>query len=91
MKKIVFDFLDTLYPNAFVKKTIFGDLTTYGDEWVVSMDVCSGLCRWFGISHETAMNYLTEWQYTLPVVVSIRNSTNPSVLISETLVVNPTL
>jgi hypothetical protein len=89
-KQLIFKFLDTKYPNAFVKKTIFGNLTTYGDEWVVGVNVCSGLCKWFSISNETAMHYLKEWEHTLPVVVSIRNSTNHTVLIGETLVVNPT-
>jgi hypothetical protein len=90
-KQLIFKFLDTKYPNAFVKKTIFGNLTMYGNDWVVGVKVCSGLCRWFGISNETAMHYLKEWEYTLPVVVSIYNSTNSSVLIGETVVVNPTL
>jgi len=90
-KQLIFKFLDTKYPNAFVKKTIFGNLTMYGNDWVVGVKVCSGLCRWFGISNETAMHYLKEWEHTLPVVVSIRNSTNSSVLIGETVVVNPTL
>lgn len=91
MRKLIFKFLDTKYPNAFVKQTVFGDLTVYGNDWVVGKDVCSGLCNWFGISHGTAIYLLKAWESKLPVVVSIRNSTNPAVLVSDTITVNSTL
>jgi hypothetical protein len=46
---------------------------------------------WFDISKNDAERYVDSWYYTLPVVVSLRNSTNPTVLVSETTVVNSTL
>jgi hypothetical protein len=91
MKMIVFKFLDTKYPNAFVKKTIFGNLTMYGNDFISTHGLTVELCNWFDVTQEFARNTIKTWESTLPVVVSIRNSTNPAVLVGETLVVNPTL
>jgi len=91
MKIIVFKFLDTKYPNAFVKKTIFGNLTMYGNDFVSTHGLTVELCNWFDVTQEFARNTIKTWESTLPVVVSIRNSTNPAVLIGDALVVNPTL
>jgi hypothetical protein len=88
MKKIVFNFLDTKYPNAFVKKTIFGNLTMYGDDFVSTHGLTVELCNWFDVTQEFARNTIKTWESTLPVVVSIRNSTNPAVLVANTVTVN---
>ncbi len=90
-RRLIFKFLDTKYPDAYIKQTIFGDLPVYGNDWVIRKEVCSELCRWFGISDGTAIYLVIAWESKLPVVVSIRNSTNPDVLVSDTITVNSTL
>jgi hypothetical protein len=91
MRKVIFKFLDTKYPNAFWKETKFGDLAMCGDE-PIQRDVLIGeLCDWFVITRDVARHNLKVWISTLPVAVSIYNSTNPTVLVSDTVTVNSTL
>ena len=92
MKKLVYIFLNTKYPNAYVKKTIFGDLCCIkDDDHCETFKLTNELSVWFNIDKTVTKIYLDSWFLTLPVVVSIRNSTNPAVLVSETTVVNSTL
>jgi len=91
MRKVILKFLDTKYPNAFWKVTKFGDLAMCGDE-PIQIDVLIGeLCDWFVITRDVARHNLKVWISTLPVAVSIYNSTNPTVLGMETTTVNSTL
>jgi hypothetical protein len=90
MNKVIFEFLDTKYPNAFVKQTIFGNLTTCGDDYVSTRGLIMELCKWFDVTHEFARHTIQTWESTLPVVVSIRNSTNPDVWVADNVVVNTT-
>ena len=90
MTKVIFKFLDTKYPTAYVKKTIFGNLTMYGDEHVSTHGLTVELCKWFDVTHEFARHTIQTWESTLPVVVSIRNSTNPDVWVADNVVVNTT-
>lgn len=91
MRKVIFKFLDTKYPNAFVKQTIFGSLTMYGDNAMYNLALVRELCDWFDVTHVFAEHNLKVWISKLPVVVSIRNSTNPDVLVMERTVTNTTL
>jgi hypothetical protein len=91
MKKVIYNFLDTKYPDAFVKQTIFGSLIMYGDDFVSTHGLTVELCNWFDVTQQFARHTVKSWESTLPVVVSIRNSTNPSVLVMETTTVNSTL
>jgi len=91
MRKVIFKFLDTKYPNAFVKQTIFGSLTMCGDDAIHRVTLVRDVCNWFDVTQVFAEHNLKMWESTLPVVVSIRNSTNPTVLVSDTVTVNSTL
>jgi hypothetical protein len=91
MSKLIFKFLDTKYPNAFVKQTIFGSLAMYGDDSIHRVALVKEMCNWFGVTQVFAEHNLKVWISTLPVVVSIRNSTNPDVLVGVTQTVNTTL
>ncbi len=90
MKKVIFNFLDTKYPNAYIKKTIFGNLTMYGDDYISTHGLTVELCNWFDVTQQFARQTIKSWESTLPVVVSIRNSTNPDLWVADTLVVNTT-
>jgi hypothetical protein len=91
MRKLIFKFLDTKYPNAFVKETIFGSLAMYGDNAMHRVTLVRELCNWFDVTQVFAEHNLKAWISKLPVVVSIRNSTNPTVLVMEPTVSNTTL
>ena len=91
MKKLVHIFLNTKYPNTFVKRTIFGDVYCHNDDFIGYNKLYREINDWFDISKDDAEICVDSWYYTLPVVVSLRNSTNPTVLVSETMVVNSTL
>jgi hypothetical protein len=91
MRKLIFKFLDTRYPNAFVKQTIFGNLAMCGDDAIHRVALVREVCNWFNVTQVFAEHNLKVWISKLPVVVSIRNSTNPAVLVSDTVTVNSTL
>jgi len=90
MTKVIFKFLDTKYPNAFVKQTIFGSLTMYGDDAMYKLALVREICNWFDVTQVFAEHNLKVWESTLPVVVSIRNSTNPDVWVADAVVFNTT-
>ena len=91
MRKVIFKFLDTKYPNAFVKQTIFGDLAMCGDNALHRVTLVREVCNWFDVTQVFAEHNLKVWISKLPVVVSIRNSTNPTVLVMEPTVSNSIL
>jgi len=91
MIKLIFKFLDTKFPNAFVSKTIFGEIAMFGDDYISSHKLIKELCDWFDVDEDYIEVAVGEWIAKLPVVVSVRNSTNPAVLVSDTTVVNSTL
>jgi hypothetical protein len=90
MTKVIFKFLNTKYPNAYVKKTIFGDLSMCGENCVSTHGLTVELCKWFDVTNEFARHTIQTWGSTLPVVVSIRNSTNPDVWVADAVVFNTT-
>jgi hypothetical protein len=92
VKKLVYIFLNTKYPNAFVKRTVYGDACYWnGDYFTRRTEVSKELSDWFNLSKDDVKRYIDSWHSTLPVVVSLPNSTNPAVLVSDTTVVNSTL
>ena len=92
MKKLVYLFLNTKYPNSFVKRTVFGNACYYNNDGFLGYTkLYHELSDWFNLSKDDAKRYIDSWYSTLPVVVSLPNSTNPTVLVSETTVVNSTL
>jgi len=48
------------------------------------------LCKWFDVTQEFARHTIKSWESTLPMVVSIRNSTNPDVWVADAVVFNTT-
>ena len=92
MKKLVYIFLNTKYPNAFVQRTVFGDVCYHNnDDFIRTNELYQEISDWFDISKDDTKRYIDSWHSTLPMVVSLRSSTNPAVLVSETTVVNSTL
>jgi len=90
MTKVIFKFLDTKYPNAYIKKTIFGNLTMYGEDYISTHGLTVELCNWFDVTQQFARQTIKSWESTLPVVVSLRNSTNPDVWVADAVLYNTT-
>jgi len=91
LKRVIWTFLNTRYPNAYIKKTVFGDLCCLNDDYYETFKLTKEISVWFNIDKTVAKIYLDSWFLTLPVVVSVRNSTNPTVLVTDTVIVNSTL
>jgi hypothetical protein len=91
LKRVIWTFLNTRYPNAYIKKTVFGDLCCLNGDYYETFKLTKEISVWFNIDKTVAKIYLDSWFLTLPVVVSIRNSTNPDVFVTDTVTVNSTL
>lgn len=88
MKKLVFEYLNTTYPNAYLKKTKFGNLLSGYNEtdngWLyVRKDMLETVMNLFGCNFLTADDYIIEWCETRPVFESVANSTNNEVLVLQ--------
>lgn len=73
MKKIVFEYLDTAYPNLYTKQTNFGDIIYGYDEtisgWLyVRKDMLDTIRDLFSLNFVTADDYISEWIKTKPSV-----------------------
>ena len=91
MKKLVYIFLNTKYPNAHIKRCIFGELCYLEGNTYVTNNLLKEISSWFNVDENESDRYVKVWCSSLPVVVSLRNSTNLAVLVSDTTVVNSTL
>ena len=91
MRKLVYIFLNTKYPDAHIKRCIFGELCYLEGNTYVTNNLLKEISSWFNVDENEADRYVKVWCSSLPVVVSLRNSTNPAVLVSDTTVVNSTL
>ena len=84
-------FLNTKYPNAHIKRCIFGELCYLEGNTYVTNNLLKEISSWFNVDENESDRYVKVWVSTLPVVVSVRNSTNPAVLVTDTVIVNSTL
>jgi hypothetical protein len=91
MKKVMLKYLDYRYPNTFIKKTIFGSVACYNDDSINTYSLSKELIKWFDVDMKYAKDIVEIWYSKLPVVISLRSSTNPAVLVTETTTVNSTL
>jgi len=91
VKKLVYIFLNTKYPDAHVKRCVFGELCYLDGNNYVTNNLLKEISSWFNVDENEADRYVKVWCSSLPVVVSLRSSTNPDVLVMETTVCNITL
>ena len=96
MKKFVFEYLNTTYPNAYIKKTKFGSfLCGYNEDdsnWLgMKRSILDTTQRLFSCDSATADEVFIEWAESRPVFVSVLNSTNEIVLVPEEEVLNTTV
>lgn len=88
VKKLVFEYLNTTYPNAYIRKTKFGILLCgYNKEnsgWLyVRKNMLETVMNLFGCNFLTADDYIIEWCETRPVFESVKNSTSDEVLVLQ--------
>ena len=88
MKKLVFEYLNTTYPNAYVLSTKFGTLLCgYNEDdsnWLeVRRNMKETVMKLFSCNLITADDMIKEWCVTRPVFVSVLNSTNKIVLVLQ--------
>jgi len=91
MRKLVYIFLNTKYPDAHVKRCIFGELCYLDGNNYVTNNLLKEISSWFNVDENEANRYVKAWCSSLPVVVSLRSSTNPAVLVADTVTVNSTV
>jgi hypothetical protein len=88
VKKLVFEYLNTTYPNAYIRQTKFGILLCgYNKEnsgWLyVRKNMLETVMNLFGCNFLTADDYIIEWCETRPVFESVKNSTSDEVLVLQ--------
>jgi hypothetical protein len=95
MKKLILDYLNTTYPNAYLKQTKFGSfLCGYNEDdsnWLgMKRNILETTQRLFSCDFATADEVLIEWAKSRPLYVSTENSTNEIVLVPATTELNTT-
>lgn len=91
MKKLMFAYLNTTYPNAYVYYCKFGYLVYYGDIKLFNVEgsdnhisrhyAINKLITLFDCNEDLATNMFEDWWRTLPMYERIPNTTNELVLV----------
>ena len=79
MNKVMYDFLDSLYPTFFVHETKFGNALKYDGGLIFSAinkwDAMDSLCQFFSLTLPESDEVFESWVKTKPVYVRLGNST----------------
>jgi len=82
MDKLMWKYLDTLYPNSYRRETKFGLLTIFGNNGnTTAVEALSRLSKMFSCSELEATILIKKWIDSRPIGKPIPNSTNPNVLV----------
>jgi hypothetical protein len=84
MERLMYKYLDCLYPNAYRRKSIFGIVHVHGGNYLGPKELMDDLETCFGESKEMTKIYYRvslRWLDSLRFVEYIRNSTNNDVLV----------
>ena len=93
---MMFEFLDTYYPNVFRLRTKFGVIPKYGIEGdyaigEVKRKHVKMLCNFFSSDLDYCTDVYEEWLNNKPVCVRLKNSTNEDTFVVESdLMITPT-
>jgi hypothetical protein len=84
MEKMIWKYLDELYPNCYRKRTKFGLCATdeMGKPFHL-LGVSKNVSLVFSCPREYTIAVVADWCSSLPAYTNIPNSTNHDVLISE--------
>ena len=87
MKKLIFEYLNTSYPNAHIIKTKFGNLLCgYNEDdcgWLgIRQDMVKTIIKLFSCNFIIADDIIKEWCETRPRFEYVKNSANEVILVS---------
>ena len=87
MKKLIFEYLNTSYPNAYIKKTKFGNiLCAYNEDdcgWLrIRRNMEKTVMKLFSCNFGIADDIIKEWCETRPRFEYVKNSANEVILVS---------
>lgn len=99
MKKLIFEYLNTAYPNTYIKKTRFGNLLCGYSEsdsgWTRWLEIRENMgktvMKLFSCNLKISDDTIKEWCETRPVFESVINSTNDEVLVPVRIELNTTV
>jgi hypothetical protein len=88
VKKLVFEYLNTTYPNAYIRSTKFGNLLCgYNKDdsgWLYERkNMLETVMNLFNCNFLTADDYIIEWCESRPIYELVVNSTNDKVLVLQ--------
>lgn len=86
MKRMMFEFLDTFYPQVRLLKTKFGIIPMYGikggwDVFQIKLKHIKMLCDYFSCDTDYCKGIYEEWLDNRPVHVRVKNSTNDDLMV----------
>jgi hypothetical protein len=81
MEKLMWEYLDTAYPNSYRRETKFGLLTVLDNSDTTVLQALKRLSKMFSCSELESTIFIKKWIESLPIVKPIDNSTNPDVLV----------
>jgi hypothetical protein len=81
MEKLMWEYLDTAYPNSYKRETKFGLLTVLDNNDTTVLQALKRLSTMFSCSELEATIFIKKWIDTRPIVRPIPNSTNHDVLV----------
>ena len=86
MRKLMYAYLNTCYPDAYLVKTKFGHVlyTKNGkteDEIIMKINVVEKLVVLFSSHHHDAALIYNIWFYSRPIFEKVTNATNETVLV----------
>ena len=98
MEKLIFKYLNGVYPTAYIYRCKFGELIYLNNNIVIDnhlhirrVEVVVQLVSLFSCGEGYASDVFDSWQATLPAYVRSMNSTNDAVLIPLTYEPNTTV
>jgi hypothetical protein len=98
MEKLMFKYLNGVYPTAYIYRCKFGEVLYLDDGIVVDNhyhirrgEVVVQLVSLFSCDERYAYDVFDSWQATLPVYSRLGNSTNDNVLVPLKTVCNSTV
>ena len=84
LRKLMWTYLDMNHPTVYIKETVFGDcLSNFHDDYISRREMIKELVKIFTCDEPMAELCLHSWISSRPRYKSVRNSTNPHVLIAK--------
>lgn len=84
MEEVIKEYLNVIFPNAYRRDTIFGNIAIHDGRELYIENVISEVMLFFGkLFYKEYCNIVWDWFNSIPMVKPIPNSTNHDVLIYD--------